>query len=152
MLEREKTDLCQVIDKAVKSLEKKAEKKGLSIVKEYQSHDLVFCDPLKMSQVVLNLLSNAIKYSDTGTITLRTRQEGSWYMLEVADEGHGISKPDLEKIFERFYRVDDDRARSSGGSGLGLSIVKSIVEAHHGELKVDSEFNKGTTFTVRLKN
>ena len=132
LLEREKTDLCLVIDKAVKSLEKKAEKKGLRIVKEYQNHDLVFCDPLKMSQVVLNLLSNAIKYSDRGTITLKTREEGSWYVLQVRDEGHGIVAEDLEKIFDRFYRVDDDRSRSSGGSGLGLSIVKSIVEAHHG--------------------
>ena len=152
LLEREKTDLCLVIDKAVKSLEKKAEKKGLRIVKEYQNHDLVFCDPLKMSQVVLNLLSNAIKYSDRGTITLKTREEGSWYVLQVRDEGHGIVAEDLEKIFDRFYRVDDDRSRSSGGSGLGLSIVKSIVEAHHGEIKVESEFDKGTTFTVRLKN
>ena len=152
LLEREKTDLCQVIDKAVKSLQKKAEKKGLHIVKEYQNHDLVFCDPLKMSQVVLNLLSNAIKYSDRGTITLKTREEGSWFVLQVMDEGHGIAAEDLEKIFDRFYRVDDDRSRSSGGSGLGLSIVKSIVEAHHGELKVESEFDKGTTFTVRLKN
>lgn len=107
---------------------------------------------MKMSQVVLNLLSNAIKYSDRGTITLKTREEGSWYVLQVRDEGHGIVAEDLEKIFDRFYRVDDDRSRSSGGSGLGLSIVKSIVEAHHGEIKVESEFDKGTTFTVRLKN
>ena len=136
----------------VREVQKKAEKKGLRIVKEYQNHDLVFCDPLKMSQVVLNLLSNAIKYSDRGTITLKTREEGSWYVLQVRDEGHGIVAEDLEKIFDRFYRVDDDRSRSSGGSGLGLSIVKSIVEAHHGEIKVESEFDKGTTFTVRLKN
>ena len=150
LLEREKTDLCLVIDKAVKSLEKKAEKKGLRIVKEYQNHDLVFCDPLKMSQVVLNLLSNAIKYSDRGTITLKTREEGSWYVLQVRDEGHGITAEDLEKIFDRFYRVDDDRSRSSGGSGLGLSIAKGFVERMNGRIQAVVE-DGWFSIVIRLK-
>ncbi|MEF2783328.1 MAG: ATP-binding protein [Clostridium sp.] len=151
LLEREKTDLCQVIDKAIKSLSKKAERKNLTIVSDYQTHEQVFCDPLKMSQVILNLLSNAIKYSDTGTITLCTKTDDEYYIVEVCDEGHGIKPSDQEKIFERFYRVDDDRSRETGGSGLGLSIVKSIIDAHHGVIEVQSEFNTGTTFTIKLK-
>ena len=152
ILERRKTDLCLVIDKAEASLRKQADKKGLSIVKDYQNHDEVFCDPLKMQQVILNLLSNAIKYSDTGTITLRTLAEGHNFVLEVQDEGVGLLPQDQQKIFERFYRVDDDRSRKSGGSGLGLPITKGIVEAHSGKIEVISEIGKGTTFRILLKN
>ena len=151
LLEREKTDLCQVMDKAIKSLSKKAERKNLTVVSDYKTHEQVFCDPLKMTQVILNLLSNAIKYSDSGNITLRNRIEDDWYIIEVCDEGLGIQLSDQEKIFDRFYRVDDDRSRQTGGSGLGLSIVKSIIDAHHGIIEVQSELNKGTTFTIKLK-
>lgn len=152
LLEREKTDVRDVIDKSIRSLQKKAEKKGLRIVKDYQCDELVFCDPNRMGQVMINLISNAIKYSDEGTITLRTRQEGPQYVIEVSDEGHGIALKDQEKIFERFYRVDRDRSRRSGGSGLGLSIVKSIIDAHGGTIEVQSDLDKGATFIVKLKN
>lgn len=152
LLEREKTDVTAVIDKCIKSLRKKAEKKGIEIVCDYQSHDFVFCDPNRMNQVFINLLGNAIDYSDAGTITMHTRDEGVFYVIEVRDEGHGISVKDQERIFERFYRVDDDRSRQSGGSGLGLSIVKSIIEAHGGKIEVESEIDVGTTFRVLLKN
>lgn len=152
LLEREKNDVTVVIDKCVKSLRKKAEKKGIAIVCDYQTHDNVFCDPNRMNQVIINLLGNAIDYSDTGTITLTTKEEGVYYIIEIKDEGHGISIKDQERIFERFYRVDDDRSRQSGGSGLGLSIVKSIMEAHGGKIEVESELDKGTTFRILLKN
>ena len=152
ILERKKTDVRNVIDKAITSLEKQAAQKGLSIVKDYQNHDEVFCDPMKMQQVVLNLISNAIKYSDTGTITIRTLAQGHYYVLEVQDEGVGLSPEDQQKIFERFYRVNDDRSRKSGGSGLGLPITKGIIEAHSGKIEVISELGKGTTFRILLKN
>lgn len=152
LLEREKTDMREVIDKSERSLRKNAEAKGLSIVKDYQCFDQVFCDPHRMGQVMINLISNAIKYSDAGTITLRTRQDGAFYVIEVSDEGHGIALKDQERIFERFYRVDRDRSRRSGGSGLGLAIVKSIIDAHGGTIEVMSELDKGTTFIVRLRN
>lgn len=98
------------------------------------------------------MLSNAIKYSDSGTITLRTRMETTYYILEVEDEGCGIQKKDMEKIFDRFYRVDDARSRQSGGSGLGLPIVRSIIEAHGGNIEVESTYGKGTLFRIKLKN
>lgn len=152
ILERKKVNLCDIVRKTIASLEKQAEKKGLSIVCDFQCQDEVFCDPGKMQQVILNLLSNAIKYSDTGTITLRTKNASPYYILEVEDQGAGLNEQQLSHIFERFYRVDDDRSRKSGGSGLGLPIVKGIIDAHGGKLEVHSTPGKGTTFSIKLKN
>lgn len=152
ILERKKTNLTSIIDRAVTSLEQKAEQKGLVIVKDYQNSEEVFCDPMRMQQVVLNLLSNAIKYSDQGTITLTTAKDDHHYILIVKDEGCGLKASDIEKIFDRFYRVNDDRSRQSGGSGLGLAITKGIIDAHSGTIEVESEPGKGTTFIVKLKN
>lgn len=152
ILEREKCDVCALFDKACDSLWKNAQKKQLNIQKDYQTLEYAFCDPKRMLQVILNLLSNAIKYSDSGTITLRTRMETTYYILEVEDEGCGIQKKDMEKIFDRFYRVDDARSRQSGGSGLGLPIVRSIIEAHGGNIEVESTYGKGTLFRIKLKN
>ncbi|MGX8851543.1 sensor histidine kinase [Amedibacillus sp. YH-ame10] len=150
ILKKEKVDMTKVIDKACQSLSKTADKKGLTIVKDYQYRGILTCDESKMFQVMINLLSNAIKYSDTGAITIKTSKENSFYTIEVKDEGHGISLEDQEKIFERFYRVDDDRSRMNGGSGLGLSIVKSAVEAHGGKILVRSQVDEGTSFIVKI--
>ncbi|MGX8834222.1 sensor histidine kinase [Amedibacillus sp. YH-ame6] len=150
ILKKEKVDMTKVIDKACQSLSKTADKKGLIIVKDYQYRGILTCDESKMFQVMINLLSNAIKYSDTGAITIKTSKENSFYTIEVKDEGHGISLEDQEKIFERFYRVDDDRSRMNGGSGLGLSIVKSAVEAHGGKILVRSQVDEGTSFIVKI--
>lgn len=152
ILEREKCDVCALFDKACDSLWKNAQKKQLNIQKDYQTLEYAFCDPKRMLQVILNLLSNAIKYSDSVTITLRIRMKTTYYILEVEDEGCGIQKKDMEKIFDRFYRVDDARSRQSGGSGLGLPIVRSIIEAHGGNIEVESTYGKGTLFRIKLKN
>lgn len=152
ILERRKVNMCDIIQKCIHSLEKQADHKGLNVVCDFQSQDEVFCDPGKMQQVIVNLLSNAIKYSDTGTITLRTKNESPYYIMEVEDQGAGLNEYQLSHIFERFYRVDDDRSRKSGGSGLGLPIVKGIVDAHGGKLEVHSTPGKGTTFSIKLKN
>lgn len=152
ILERRKVNMCDIIQKCIHSLEKQANHKGLAIVCDFQSQDEVFCDPGKMQQVIVNLLSNAIKYSDTGTITLRTKNESPYYIMEVEDQGAGLNEYQLSHIFERFYRVDDDRSRKSGGSGLGLPIVKGIIDAHGGKLEVHSTPGKGTTFSIKLKN
>lgn len=145
-------DVCGLFDKAYNSLHKKALEKGLTIKKDYQTLEYAFCDPDKILQVLMNLLSNAIKYSEQGTITLRTRIQEPYYVIEVEDEGCGISDEDKKKIFDRFYRVHDDRSRQSGGYGLGLSIVQSIIEAHDGTIEVESKQGKGTLFRIKLKN
>ena len=152
ILERRKVNMCDIIQKCIQSLEKQADHKGLSVVCDFQSQDEVFCDPGKMQQVIVNLLSNAIKYSDAGTITLRTKNESPYYIIEVEDQGAGLNEYQLSHIFERFYRVDDDRSRKSGGSGLGLPIVKGLIDAHGGKLEVHSTPGKGTTFSIKLKN
>ena len=100
----------------------------------------------------MNLLENAVKYSpDPAKITL-TIDKGAenTVQLRIKDEGIGIPEKDLPRIFDRFYTVDKARSRKSGGAGLGLSIVKTIIEKHNGRINVDSEVGKGSCFTVAL--
>jgi len=109
-------------------------------------------DPLRLEQAIVNLLDNAIKYSDPGKevrIDARTTPEG--VELRISDQGYGIPKEHLSRIFERFYRVDKARSRQEGGTGLGLAIVKHIVQAHGGRLEVESTPGKGSTFNIVLK-
>lgn len=104
-----------------------------------------------LRQVAVNLLDNAIKYTrDGGHIDVRVRKDGNLGVFEVADNGIGIAARALPHIFERFYRTDRARSRASGGSGLGLSIVRAICSAHGGDVNVQSEEGHGTTMTVRL--
>jgi two-component system sensor histidine kinase VicK len=113
-----------------------------------------YIDPDKMTQVIDNIISNAIKYSpEGGTITFKVMVKGGHIVTMIKDQGVGIPKENLSKIFERFYRVDRARSRKLGGTGLGLAIAKEIVAAHGGEIWADSEWNKGTTiyFTLPLK-
>jgi heavy metal sensor kinase len=108
-------------------------------------------DALKLGQVLNNLLTNAIVHNRAGTtVTLSLARENGHAVLRVADDGVGIPGEALPRLFERFYRVDAARGRERGGSGLGLSITKAIVEAHGGSIAVESEAGKGTTFTVRI--
>ncbi|PJF36161.1 MAG: hypothetical protein CUN49_06870 [Candidatus Thermofonsia Clade 1 bacterium] len=108
-------------------------------------------DSDRLKQVLLNLVTNAIKYTpENGAVMLSLTVEGGYAVLRVSDTGIGIPKEDLPHIFERFYRVDKARDRKIGGAGLGLSIAKWIVEAHHGRISVESELGKGSTFTVQL--
>jgi signal transduction histidine kinase len=107
----------------------------------------------RLQQVLINLVDNAIKFTPaTGTVTLdiSALPDEKLVRFKVIDSGIGIPPVDLPRIFERFYRVDKARSRVTGGVGLGLSIVKDIIEAHHGKIVVTSEVNKGTTFTIDL--
>ncbi len=100
---------------------------------------------------VRNLLDNAIRYTPTGgSIGARLEVVGNDAVLRVSDSGEGIPTRDLERVFERFYRVDNARARATGGTGLGLAIVKHVVESHGGSVSVASELGAGSTFTVHL--
>lgn len=108
-------------------------------------------DPTRFEQVIVNLLDNARKYSEPYTkVTLEAGQKSGQIIITVRDQGRGIPAEDLPRIFERFYRVDKSRARSLGGSGLGLSIVKQLVEAHGGTITVESEPDMGTVFQIML--
>ncbi|MFF8191716.1 sensor histidine kinase [Streptomyces bobili] len=108
-------------------------------------------DPVRMRQVLGNLTSNALRHTPAGgTVTLTARQAGDLAVLTVEDTGSGIAADDLPHVFERFWRAEKSRSRRTGGSGLGLSIVRQFVEAHEGTVTVGSEPGKGCVFTIRL--
>lgn len=111
-----------------------------------------FVDPSRLEQVLTNLLENAIKYCPEDTpIEVHWFQEGAeWVVLKVSDQGPGIPAEHLDRLFDRFYRLDRSRSRETGGSGLGLSIVKKIMESHRGELTVESKTGRGTAFICRF--
>ena len=111
----------------------------------------VYGDRQNLSQLCNNLIDNAIKYTpEGGQIKVRVRREQADVVLEVEDNGIGISPQYQERVFERFYRVDKARSQSLGGTGLGLSIVRNIAERHYGSVGVTSQLGKGTTFTFRM--
>jgi len=112
---------------------------------------MVFADRKKISQVLLNLIANSINYGKEGGETVISFTDmPDRVLVEVKDNGIGISAEDLPRVFERFYRVDKHRSREHGGSGLGLAIVKHIIEAHDQSINVRSELGKGTTFAFTL--
>ena len=108
-------------------------------------------DPERLSQVISNLLQNALAYSPRGgSITLEAKREGEEVVVSVSDQGPGIDREELPMIFERFYRTERSRTRESGGSGLGLSIARSLVDAQGGRMWAESERGKGTTILFTL--
>ena len=113
---------------------------------------MVLGDPIQLNSAVYNLLDNAVKYigADEGTISVRARRQHDRIELIVQDSGIGIPRRDLDRIFERFYRVDRGRSRERGGTGLGLSIVRHVVVNHGGTIDVTSTEGEGTTFTIEL--
>lgn len=111
----------------------------------------VFGDKDKIRQVFVNLLQNAIKYTDEGSIEIWLDEEKKYANISVKDTGIGIPEEDLNRVFERFYRVDKARSRAVGGTGLGLAIVKHIIEAHNSKIIVQSKQGEGSTFSFKLK-
>jgi two-component system sensor histidine kinase BaeS len=113
---------------------------------------MVDLDRTRMRQVIANLVENAFHHTPAGgsvTLELRKAESGDVQMT-VADTGRGIPEAELPKIFDQFYRVDPSRARTTGGAGLGLTIVRRLVEAHGGKIEVTSAVGAGTTFTITL--
>lgn len=139
-------------DMMLKSDSDKMHKKKYTIKREFPHQALwVEIDTDKMMQVIDNIMNNAIKYSpDGGVITVRLLQAQKHVILSISDQGLGIPRKDLNKIFDRFYRVDKARSRKQGGTGLGLAISKEIVEAHHGRIWADSAEGAGSTFYISL--
>jgi two-component system phosphate regulon sensor histidine kinase PhoR len=137
----------------IESLEVLASKKRIkiNIKDEKHIHFLVKGDKQKLYQVIHNLIENAIFYTPNGSkVDIRFFDLEYQILVEISDNGDGIEEIHRPRLFERFYRVDSDRNRKKGGSGLGLSIVKKILEAHGHSIKVDSEIGKGTTFSFTL--
>jgi len=128
------------------------DEKKYELVRDYSINSVwIEIDTDKMTQVIDNILNNAIKYSpDGGKITVSMKTTDDQMILSIKDQGLGIPKQDLPKIFDRFYRVDRARSRAQGGTGLGLAIAKEIIKQHNGFIWAKSEYGKGSTFTIVL--
>ena len=128
------------------------QEKKYELVRDYPITSVwIEIDTDKMTQVIDNILNNAIKYSpDGGKITVSMKTTNDQMILSISDQGLGIPKEDLPKIFDRFYRVDKARSRAQGGTGLGLAIAKEIIKQHNGFIWAKSEYGKGSTFTIVL--
>jgi two-component system sensor histidine kinase SenX3 len=156
---REPVGVHLLMAEAVERIRPLAEHHGITIeVGEAPRRLTVVGDRRQLVSALHNLLENAVKYSeDRSVVQLRARavahaseREGTWVEMSVRDRGIGIPARDLERIFERFYRVDRARARDTGGTGLGLAIVRHVVTNHRGDVRVTSREGEGSTFTLRL--
>ena len=167
-LNKKDINLSEILNEVVAQMDRLAKSKGVLLSTSNHHPDIfIFGDALRLRELFINLIENGIKYTEVGGsihVVLEKgyvppvdgqsevveREEGEFAKIIVSDTGIGIAKEDQEKIFNRFFRVDKARSREQGGSGLGLNICKWIVEAHQGEIKVESELGKGSSFIVKL--
>jgi heavy metal sensor kinase len=149
-LRLEKCDLAAIVRECAELVQPLAAEREVGVELDLQPAELTG-DPFRLTQVVANLLTNAILYNRRqGGVMVDVRSDPREIVLTVSDTGAGIAAEQLPRVFDRFFRVDESRSRESGGAGLGLSICKSVVEAHGGSIGATSEVGVGTTFTVRL--
>lgn len=154
-LEYSSFNILEVIENVLELLEMKASKKNIILMldKKYDNPIMVYADQEKIQQVLTNLVVNSIKYGKqdgTTEISIENLTENK-ILVRVVDDGEGIAKQHIPRLFERFYRVDKSGARKEGGSGLGLAIVKHIIEAHDEKIFVKSELKKGSEFSFTLE-
>jgi len=145
-------DISKLVSQSVLAFQAQAASKGVSLsIDLAEELPPVNIDSQRMAQVLHNLLDNAVAHTESdGHVTISTTQKDEWIEVAVTDTGEGIPDEDLPNIFERFYRVDKSRTRATGGTGLGLTIAKRLIEAHGGSIKVHSELGKGSRFTFTL--
>jgi signal transduction histidine kinase len=142
--------LRQVVAEEIEAVRQRVQDKGLELNIDLRDEVMVLGVREDLALMARNLLENAVGYTTAGSISVALRDPGKDFEFAVADTGVGIPTSDLERIFERFYRVDRARSRDTGGTGLGLSIVRHVAEMHGGTVTVTSELGHGSTFTVRL--
>ena len=150
---KEPCELASVLDNAINLCQLQAEKKTITLHVNCPEDLTATLNAPLLEQAIVNLMINAIKYSESDkTVHISAQQEENHVLLQVQDEGFGIDEKHLHRLFERFYRVDTARSRTLGGTGLGLSIVNHIVQAHQGEIRVESTLGSGSTFRIFLPN
>ena len=152
-LELENFNIVHVINEVFDQMDLKAGQMKIKLeLKNESNSPLVYADKNKIQQVFMNLISNSIKYGkESGTTSVRLFDMTDKTLIEVADDGIGIDEDSLNRLFERFYRVDKNRSREIGGTGLGLAIVKHIIEAHQQTINVRSTVDLGSTFSFILE-
>jgi len=148
----EQLDLRDILRRTIEVMQPQAHDKEMTFSLDVQDGlPLISCNRSSMEAVFINLISNAIKYSHNGgRVDICMRKDGPNLRLNISDDGIGIEDKDILRIFDKFYREKSERTKHISGSGLGLSIVRGAIEAHHGSLSVESAVGKGTTFTVLL--
>ena len=147
----EETSIDRIVQAAVDANEIVARARDIELVRAKKSKLRVMGDPALLQIAVSNLIANAVKYSPDNTrVGVGVRSAKGFVEIAVTDQGVGIPEADLDRVFERFYRVDPARSRATGGTGLGLAIVKHVVGNHGGDVRVWSQPGKGSTFTIRL--
>ena len=147
----EKTNMKEFIGYSLETFAPMFEKLGITFTNELEHDIYADIDPQKFRHVIDNLLSNAARYTNKdGNVNVKLYKQADKIIIKVSDTGIGISEKDLPNIFERFYRADESRARVTGGSGVGLAIVKAAVDAHNGKIFVQSVKGQGSTFTIEL--
>jgi heavy metal sensor kinase len=150
-LRRAATPLLPLAREAAALVEILADEKGQRLTVEGDASATAYVDPLILRQALVNLIDNGIKYSPMGgSVRVHVEAQRGQSLVEIADTGPGIASEDQQKIFERFYRVDQSRARNTGGAGLGLPIVRWAVEANGGALELESRQGQGSTFRIKL--
>jgi signal transduction histidine kinase len=149
-IKKDKVNLKEVLQEMCERMMGRIKKNNLTI--KYNIEDIVFIiDEESLRHIVINLIDNAIKYNKpSGSIDIECYKEENKIIITITDTGIGIPKDDLPKIFEPFYRVENHRSRETGGVGLGLALVKKLVEKQNGTIKVDSNLDKGTTFLIEF--
>jgi len=145
-------NIVEVVEEIVMSVTNITDSKGIYIIFDTDTEEkIIACDPEMIQRIVLNLISNAIKFSNEGDeILVDFKDKNEFIEISVKDNGIGIEEKNLDMIFHRFKQVDKSLSRNSEGTGIGLSLVKSIVELHGGIIYAESEFGKGSKFTVKL--
>jgi PAS domain S-box-containing protein len=145
-------NIVEVVEEIAMSVTNFIKIKGLNIIFDTEIEEkIIACDPEKIERIMLNLISNAIKFSNNnGEIFVNIKDMNEWIEISVRDNGIGIEKNKIDIIFDRFKQADKSLSRNAEGTGIGLSLVKSIVELHGGNISVESEYGKGSKFTVTL--
>jgi len=150
-LRKEQVNLSELLKNLLDNYSLIFSEKAIQLTIDFQPQVTIPGDADRLRQVMVNILSNAYKYTPAeGKVAVRLITKDKWAIIEVKDTGRGIPKEDLPHVFERFYRGDPSRNRESGGSGIGLTIAKALVEAHQGTLSIESELHKGTTVKIQL--
>ena len=150
-IDKTQVRLAHLLDEIFDSLSAKAEDREIALVHDIDADCRVLADPGRLEQMLTNLVDNAIKFNvEGGSVEVTCRRTDSVSVVTVADTGEGIPRENLERVFERFYRLDRGRTREVGGTGLGLAIVKHLARLHGGEVSVESELGRGTAFHVEL--
>jgi two-component system phosphate regulon sensor histidine kinase PhoR len=150
-LDKREVELSLLVRKVLDDLAQRASEYGIALRDEVPVGLTLVADPRRLEQMLVNLVDNAIKFSrERGAVAVRAGKDGERTVIEVEDTGIGIPSDSLERVFNRFFRVDEARSRETGGTGLGLSIVKHLMQLHGGRVRVESELGSGSRFILEF--